>query len=152
MTEFTVTPIGRVSSGIKGLKEDAWGEIFSRILLDSDYLGALAGLEEFSHAIIVTYLHKAHYKKERHLRRHPHDIDDLPKVGIFSRRATDRPNPIGISTAQVVKVGWDYLDVRGLDAFDKTPVLDIKPYVPQYDRIHSPKTPEWMDMVMSEYY
>jgi len=58
----------------------------------------------------------------------------MPKVGIFSQRVKDRPNPIGVTTVEIISIGDDYIDVCGLDAIDATPVIDIKPYFPQYDK------------------
>ena len=76
----------------------------------------------------------------------------MPIVGIFSQRAKDRPNPIGITAVKIVDVGDDYLEVRGLDAINTTPVLDIKPYYPEYDRIKNPATPNWVKRLMKGYF
>lgn len=76
----------------------------------------------------------------------------MPEVGIFAQRAKDRPNPIGITAVQIVEVLPDCLVVRGLDAIDGTPVLDIKPYVPAYDRVAEAKVPEWADRLMDGYF
>ena len=76
----------------------------------------------------------------------------MPKVGIFSQRAKNRPNPIGVTAAEIVAVGHDYLVVRGLDAIDGTPILDIKPYYPHFDRIEAPRVPEWVDRLMKGYF
>lgn len=76
----------------------------------------------------------------------------MPIVGIFSQRAKDRPNPIGVTAVKIVDVGDDYLEVRGLDAIDTTPVLDIKPYYPEYDRIKNPTTPNWVKRLMKGYF
>jgi len=110
------------------------------------------GLENFSHAIIVTYLHQANYEKEKHLQRRPRNLETMPKVGIFSQRAKDRPNPIGITAVEIISVGDDYLEIKGLDAINETPILDIKPYYPHYDKIDSPKVPEWVDRLMKNYF
>jgi tRNA (Thr-GGU) A37 N-methylase len=73
-------------------------------------------------------------------------------VGIFSQRAKDRPNPIGITAVEIISVGDDYLEIKGLDAINETPILDIKPYYPHYDKIDSPKVPEWVDRLMKNYF
>lgn len=74
------------------------------------------------------------------------------KVGIFSQRAKDRLNPVGVTAVKIIRVGDDYLDVRGLDAVDGTPVLDIKPYYPQYDKMEACIVPEWVDRLMENYF
>ncbi len=76
----------------------------------------------------------------------------MPEVGILSQRAKDRPNPIGVTAVEIVKVVEDCLEVKGLDAIDGTPVLDIKPYFPQYDRVASPAVPAWVDELMKDYF
>jgi tRNA (Thr-GGU) A37 N-methylase len=76
----------------------------------------------------------------------------MPKVGIFSQRAKDRPNPMGISTVEIISVGDDYLEIKGLDAINEIPLLDIKPYYPQYDKRDSTKVPEWVDRLMKNYF
>ncbi|MGO9139674.1 MAG: tRNA (N6-threonylcarbamoyladenosine(37)-N6)-methyltransferase TrmO [Syntrophales bacterium] len=152
MNEIKLEPIGNVLSSVTERMDKNWGEIKSKIILNSDYIGALLGLENFSHAIIVTYLHQAKYEKEKHLQRRPRNLETMPKVGIFSQRAKDRPNPIGITAVEIISVGDDYLEIKGLDAINETPVLDIKPYYPQYDRMDSPKVPEWVDRLMKNYF
>ena len=76
----------------------------------------------------------------------------MPKVGILSQRAKNKPNPIGVTAVRIVGVGADDLEVQGLDAINGTPVLDIKPYYPHYDRIDTPKVPEWVDRLMVGYF
>ena len=75
----------------------------------------------------------------------------MPLVGIFSQRAKDRPNQIGMTSVEIVSVTDRELVVRGLDAIDGTPVLDIKPYYPIYDRKNA-TVPEWVDRLMERYF
>ena len=152
MNEIKIKPIGFVSSSVTERTDENWGNVVSRIMVEPEYLGSLKGLEEFSHVMIVTFLHQARYEKEKHLQRHPRGLESMPKVGIFSQRAKNRPNPIGVTTVEIVSVGPDYIEVKGLDAINATPVLDIKPYYPHYDRIDSPKVPEWVDKLMEKYF
>jgi len=152
MKEIKLTPIGFVSSPVTEQTDENWGRIMSRIVLQPEYIGALSGLEDFSHAIIITYLHQAKYEKEKHLQRRPRGLEDMPKIGVFSQRAKDRPNPIGVTAVKIVSVGDDYLEVQGLDAIDQTPVLDIKPYYPHYDKIDASEVPEWVNRLMENYF
>jgi len=152
MNGIYLKPIGFVSSSVTEQTDENWGQTTARIVLLPEYADALTGLDGFSHAIIVTFLHQASYKKEKHLKRRPRGLENMPEVGIFSQRAKDRPNPLGITAVEIIKVEDDCLEVKGLDAIDKTPVLDIKPYYPQYDRIDSPKIPEWVNRLMEKYF
>lgn len=152
MNEITVRPIGFVSSPVTERIDENWGAVTSRITLKPEFKGALLGLQDFSHAIIVTYLHQAKYDPGKHIQRHPRGIETLPKVGILSQRAKNRPNPIGITTVEIIVVGDDYLEVQGLDAINETPVLDIKPYYPHYDKIEKPKVPQWVNRLMENYF
>ena len=152
MDDIPLRPIGLVSCPVTTRTDENWGEVRSRIILYSEFAGGLLGLEVFSHAIVVTYLHHARFERDKHLRRRPRDLDSMPETGIFAQRAKNRPNPIGVTAVEILDVGHDYLEVRGLDAIDDTPVLDVKPYYPHFDRIEAPVIPEWVDGLMEGYF
>ena len=149
--DLTVRPIGTVKNHVTDRKDTAWGEDVSDVILDRAYIGGLKGLEDFSHAIIVFLLDQARFAPEKHLQRRPQNRDDMPLVGIFSQRGKNRPNRIGMTSVEIVAVTDDTLVVKGLDAVDGTPVLDIKPYYPAYDRKDA-TVPEWVDRLMEHYF
>ena len=149
--DLTVRPIGTVKNYVTDRKDTAWGEDVSDVILDRAYIGGLKGLEDFSHAIIVFLLDQAHFDPEKHLQRRPQNRDDMPVTGIFAQRGKDRPNRIGITAVEIVSVTEDCLTVRGLDAIDGTPVLDIKPYYPAYDRKEA-AVPKWVNRLMEHYF
>ena len=149
--DLTVRPIGTVKNYVTDRKDTAWGEDVSDVILDRAYIGGLKGLEDFSHAIIVFLLDQAHFDPEKHLQRRPQNRDDMPVTGIFAQRGKDRPNRIGITAVEILSVTEDCLAVRGLDAIDDTPVLDIKPYYPAYDRKEA-AVPEWVNRLMEHYF
>ena len=151
MENIIITPIGIVKNSVKNRKDASWGDDVSWIILDEQYAGGLTGLENFSHAIILFYLDKAKYEKEKHLQRRPQNRKDMPLVGIFSQRGKDRPNQIGMTSVEIISVEEDTLVVKGLDAIDSTPVLDIKPYYPAYDKKDA-SVPEWVDRLMAHYF
>ena len=151
MNEITMKPIGYVKNDVQEKKDISWGENVSNIMLEEEYHNGLKGLEEYSHAIILYYLDKAEYIREKHLQRHPQNRQDMPLVGIFSQRGKDRPNKIGMTSVEIVAVSDSTLTVRGLDAISGTPVLDIKPYYPVYDKKDA-TTPEWVDRLMENYF
>lgn len=149
--EIMMQAIGFVRNDVKERKDTAWGEDTSSIRLDAQYASGLKGLEGFSHAMILYHLDKAMYVREKHLQRRPQNRADMPLVGIFAQRGKDRPNRIGVTAVEIVSVSEDTLVVKGLDAIDGTPVLDIKPYYPVYDRKDA-AVPEWVDRLMAHYF
>ncbi len=150
--DISFSPIGHVATAARDAVDSGWGEVTSRLVLNPDYAKGIRGLDQFSHALVVTHLHRASFDAERHIVRRPRGLATMPEIGIFSQRAKDRPNPIGITAVRILGIGEGFLDVRGLDAVDGTPVLDIKPYVPQFDRIDAATVPPWMDKLMEGYF
>lgn len=151
MDRIEMKPIGFVKCEVKNKKDESWGQNVSSILLNEEYFGGLKGLEDFSHAIILYYLDQANFEKEKHLQRRPQNRVDMPLVGIFSQRAKDRPNQIGMTSVKIESVMENCLIVQGLDAIDGTKILDIKPYYPMYDKKES-KVPSWVETLMKGYF
>lgn len=151
MHQITMQPVGYVSNSVPEKKDLYWGSDISTIALQKEYRGGLTGLSEFSHAIILCHLDKTCYIPEKHLVRRPRDRADMPLLGIFSQRTKDHPNQIGITSVEILSVSESSITVRGLDAIDGTPVLDIKPYFPIFDR-RDARTPEWVDILMENYF
>ena len=149
--KLEMEPVGRVKNQIADRKDTSWGNDISTIMLEEPYISGLKGLEAFSHAIILFWLDQAGYDREKHLQRRPQNREDMPLVGIFAQRGKDRPNRIGMTAVEVLSVSDDSLTVRGLDAVDGTPVLDIKPYYPVYDK-RDATVPEWVDRLMEHYF
>jgi tRNA (adenine37-N6)-methyltransferase len=149
--KISMNQIAEVKNEVKDRMDANWGNIISEIELNEEYNGALKGLEDFSHAILVTYLHQAKFDKEKHILRRPRNLDSMPLVGILSQRAKNRPNPIGITSVEIIERKDNILIVKGLDAIDGTPVLDIKPYYEQYDNKES-SMPEWVNRLMNGYF
>lgn len=112
----------------------------SEIEVYPKYKDALDGLEGFSHVFVLGYFHRLRPEqvgplkvKPKRLVRFGLPLEELPLVGVFALDSPTRPNPIGLSLVRLLRVREQRrLDVSGLDYFDGTPVLDIKPYQPQY--------------------
>ena len=152
METITLAPIGYVRNDTTDPVDSGWGKVESRIEFEPRWSGALTGLEEFSHVQILTYLHQITAEDMTvPAQRRPRGRTDMPLLGVFAQRARVRPNPIGLTACAIVKVGAGELIVRGLDAIDGTPVLDIKPYVPLFDRIESPVVPAWTKELFENY-
>lgn len=152
MSTAYVKRIGTVRNSVTEPVDEGWGDVESSIELLPAFRPGLKSLDQFSHAIIVTYLHLSAFDPERHLIRRPRHRKDMPEVGIFAQRAKDRPNPLGITAVEIVSCDNGILLVRGLDAIDGTPVLDIKPYYPEYDHVASARVPEWEARLMDNYF
>ena len=134
------TPIGAVKTEVVGNKvRDE--NVISQLVLKPELAEALSGVSEFSHIFVLFHLNLI---KTETLppKVHPRSRTDLPLTGIFGTRTPYRPNPIGLTLVELLKVEGNVLTVRGLDAYDGTPVLDIKPYDP-WDAAPDAKTPVW---------
>ena len=126
-----------------------WEELESEIEVLEPYAPGLEGVDGFSHLIVLTYLHEVDQAgrgtlrvKPRGLLRFGLTLDELPTVGVFACDSPVRPNPIGVSVVRLLGRKGRMLRVRGLDAFDGTPVLDLKPYGP--DRaVRGVAVPAW---------
>ena len=136
-----LTPIGFVSNSIPEPRDEGWGAVVSRIRLRPELADGLKGLGDFSHAVVVFLMDRAEFDGGSHLVRRPRDRADMPSAGIFAQRARHRPNPIGVTTVTIEGVGDGVLTVRGLDAIDGTPVLDVSRTSPCTMRPRGPGFP-----------
>ena len=141
-----------VKNNIENKKDNDWGSDVSKIILDEQYEHGLTGLLDFSHLIVIYYLNKADFNIEKNLVRRPQGREDMPMVGIFSQRAKDRPNPIGITPVEILNINKNIIAIKGLDAINNTPVIDIKPYYPMYDCKNNAVIPEWVIRLMEHYF
>ncbi len=144
MGQITLKPIGKVRNSICKKKREGWESIISEIELAPKYAGALEGIEEYSHFLVLFWLSRvppgARGKK---LKIHPRSRPDLPLVGFFATRTQYRPNPIGLTQVQFLNRKGNVLTVKGLDALNGTPVLDIKPISPRTEMPSRFRVPEW---------
>jgi tRNA (adenine37-N6)-methyltransferase len=144
--------IARVRNGRESTADADWGAVVSRLELLPDFATGLAGVDQFSHALVVFYMHMDPDREPETLVRRPRGRADMPLVGVFAQRGRMRPNPIGVTAVEVVGVEPRALVVRGLDAVDGTPVLDLKPYVPAFDLRPEARIPDWLDHLMQGYF
>jgi len=135
MTEQTypLKPIGVIHSPFRALENmpiqpKGAAEVMGKVVVDAEFADGLKDLDGFSHIYLLYYLREAGASK---LEVTPF-LDTRPR-GVFATRAPVRPNPIGLSVVELVAVAGNELTVRGIDALDGTPLLDIKPYVEKFD-------------------
>ena len=141
--DLILRPIGVVHNSVSsGRREVEWETIESEIVIKPEWADALDGIDDFSHVWVLFYL-SASLPTESP-RTHPQGRDDTPLVGRFATRSPVRPNPVGMTPVELLAVEGNRLRVVGLDAFDGTPVLDLKPYLPQGDSIPHARVPDWL--------
>jgi tRNA-Thr(GGU) m(6)t(6)A37 methyltransferase TsaA len=145
-------PIGIIKSPVKEAVDENWGHVVSEIHLLDSMTSGLQGIEQFSHLIVVFFMHQSTFDLETYLIRRPRDRSDMPLVGTFAQRARHRPNPIGITAVELIQVERNVVKVKGLDAIDGTPVLDLKPYLPAWDCRPDARIPEWVKRLMEGYF
>lgn len=145
--------VGTVRGGRAEVVNDDWGEIEAYIELD-ERLGseALASLDQFSHAVVVFHFDKVDPETIEWGARRPRNNPEWPLVGIFAQRGKNRPNLVGVTTCEILGVSDRGLRVRGLDAVDGTPVIDIKPYMTGFAPRSEVKEPEWAGELMAGYW
>lgn len=126
-----------------GLVKEA-GEEEAKVEIFTEFRDGLRGIDEFSHLIILYWFHLRDNEKERRTllvfpRRHAVNVEK----GVFACRSPSRPNPIGLCVVELLKIEGGILTVRGLDAFEGSPIIDIKPYLPRADSIPDAHVPSW---------
>ncbi len=152
--EISCAPVGRVIGGRTDLKDDDWGLVTAVIRLDAARFetAAVAGLDAFSHIEVVFVFDQVAEADVQVGSRHPRERQDWPEVGIFAQRAKMRPNRLGVSSCELLGVDGLDLQVRGLDAMDGSPVLDVKPYMREFAPRGQTRQPPWASELMAGYW
>ena len=126
-----------------GVVEDA-DQQKAKIRIFPEFCGGLLGIEEFSHIVILYWLNQRDNEEDRRTllvfpRRHAVNFE----VGVFACRSPSRPNPVGLCVVELVDVDGCTITVKGLDASQGSPVVDIKPYIPRADSVADARVPDW---------
>ena len=139
--KVVLNPIGYVKTSAVG--EEVKDKLtISQIVLRDELVEGLSGITGYSHLFVLFYLNQITPKQRKTLKVHPRGRSDMPLTGVFAVRTMLRPNPIGLTLVELIKVEGNVLTVKGLDAYDATPVLDIKPY-DFWDIAENAKVPDW---------
>ncbi len=165
-----LTPVGEVQSNIKTpilIANDSDIELqeqkekmrqhqeeisnsVSEVLIYPQWTDLLDGIEGFSHILVLYWPHLIGSEGRNLKRIHPMGRKDLPVKGIFSTCSPARPNPVLVSAVPLLERKGNILKVKGLEAVDQSPIIDIKPYVKTYYRVENLSVPEWMIMIHKE--
>jgi len=131
-TSYTIEPIGVIRSELASREAaphrgsegapDAWLEVNSTVA------EGLKGIAAGNEIILITWFHQAHRDI---LKLHPHGDKNMPLKGVFATRSPDRPNPLGLHRVTVLEITGNRLKVGPIEAIDGTPIVDIKPVLPQ---------------------
>jgi len=125
---MSLVPIGVVSSSLTdpaaAPKQGSEGAPDAWLVLEPGVVAGLDGMRPGDEIIVLTWLHRA---RRDVLRVHPRDDSSNPERGVFTTRSADRPNPIGLHRVEVAEIDGARVRVRGLEAIDGTPVVDLKP-------------------------
>ncbi|MDB5677989.1 SAM-dependent methyltransferase [Sphingomonas bacterium] len=150
---FPIDPIAYVRGGRAEAVDDDWDRETAVIELAAEFgEEALYGLADFSHAEIAFVFDQVPLDKIETGARHPRGRTDWPLVGIFAQRGKNRPNRIGITVCRIERVEGTRLYVRGLDAIDGTPVIDIKPMMREFGPRGDIRQPDWASELMAGYW
>jgi tRNA-Thr(GGU) m(6)t(6)A37 methyltransferase TsaA len=126
-----------------GIVEKA-GEEEAKIRIHPEFCAGLKGVGDFSHLIILYWIHLRNDEEQRRTllvfpKRHSWNVE----TGVFASRSPSRPNPIGLCVGKLLNVEGCVLTVKGLDALENSPIIDIKPYIPRADAIPEAHAPQW---------
>jgi tRNA (adenine37-N6)-methyltransferase len=149
-----IVAVGYVRAARTRPEDDGWDAVESQIDLDTEQFGpeALAGLGEFSHVEVLFHFHAVPEREIETKARHPRGNTAWPKAGIFAQRGKNRPNRIGATICELLSVDGTTLRLRGIDAIDGTPVIDIKPVMMGFLPRAPLREPAWATELMRDYW
>ncbi|SMD08286.1 tRNA-Thr(GGU) m(6)t(6)A37 methyltransferase TsaA [Desulfocicer vacuolatum DSM 3385] len=161
--DFSLTPVGHVENTISEMTFSPHGEdtpeerkrqvekhreetrnTVSTLNILPRFEELLDGIEDFSHIVVIYWPHKLSPEDRQIKKVHPMGRKDIPLKGIFSTRSPARPNPLLISTVRLLKRDKNQLRVKGLEALNGSPIMDIKPTTKHFDGGEDQTFPDWI--------
>jgi len=136
MNNYQVHPIGKIQNNEEGCL----------LIINPEYIPALQALDGFSHLNVIWWFSDFDSEEARSVLQTPQPYKNAPEtMGIFATRSPVRPNPIALSTSEIIHIDDQngIIQLAYIDANDGTPVLDLKPYTPSLDRVETPDVPAW---------
>ena len=146
--QICLTPVGFVHTDAVD-KEVRDKTVISKIVFNENFTEALQGIEEFSHLFVLFWFNKVSEQDRKKLKAQPCGRNDMPVIGLFATCTPHRPNPIGLTRVKLLNVQRNVITVQGLDAFDGTPVLDIKPF-DHWNKTEDFRIPDWWKKIIKE--
>lgn len=146
-------PVAFVRGGRAENEDDAWGAVEAAVELAPHIPDeTLRGLDAFSHVLVIFHFDRIDPAAVATGARRPRGNPAWPEVGVFAQRGSPRPNRLGVTACEVRGVEGRRLLVRGLDAVDGTPVLDIKPVMRGFEPRGPIREPAWAGEIMAAYW
>jgi tRNA (adenine37-N6)-methyltransferase len=154
--EIKFKPIGMIHTKGSDAEVREKGDLEGELEIFQEFEDGLEGIDGYSHFFVIVYFDRLRPEqigplkvKPRGLLKRGFNLEELPLLGVFALDSPTRPNPIGLTLVELIKREGNRLFVKGLDFFDRTPILDIKGYRPQY---HSDNytLPEWFRKLADE--
>ncbi|MBI5680437.1 MAG: tRNA (N6-threonylcarbamoyladenosine(37)-N6)-methyltransferase TrmO [Methanobacterium sp.] len=140
---YKISPIGYVKRNDMG----------TYLEINDKYIPGLKELNNFSHVMVFWWADKIENTEYQNMLQTypPYSLDR--QTGVFATRAEYRPNPISVTTCKIkdIDAKTGVINVMGMDAFDGTPIIDLKPYIPSFDRVKEPKLPKWLSFLWPEW-
>jgi tRNA (adenine37-N6)-methyltransferase len=126
------------------------GEVVCELVIDPEWEELLDGIEAFSHILVLYWPHLLDPARRKLRKVHPMGRKDMPLTGIFATCSPARPNPVLVSAVPLVARRGNVLEVKGLEAVDGSPIIDVKPYSKSYPLVDGLKMPAWMEQLHRE--
>jgi tRNA-Thr(GGU) m(6)t(6)A37 methyltransferase TsaA len=137
--------VERIRTRVKQIED-----LVSELVVAPELEGLLDDIEEFSHIVVLYWPHLIAEERRGLTHVHPMGLRRFPQKGIFATRSPARPNPVLVSTVELLEHDGNILKVKALEAVDGSPIIDIKPYVEIYPEVKNPRFPEWLKYVLKE--
>ena len=125
-------------------------EVISELVFDESYEDCLDGIEDFSHVIVLYWANRIPEEGRDVRKVHPAGKKDNPLVGVFATRSPARPNPVCVTTVRLLQRQGNFLRVKGLEAVDGSPIIDVKPHIPFADAPSDVKLSDWMQALIDD--
>ncbi|AFZ70503.1 hypothetical protein Calag_0759 [Caldisphaera lagunensis DSM 15908] len=155
-SQIVLKPIGEVINdhSDEEVRNSLFG-VHGKILIYDDYKDGICCLEGFSHIIVIGYAHKLKEEDKKVLKVRLRKIERLyniqtPEVGVFSSGSPARPNLLIVSILKLININNNVLEVDNLDMYDKTPILDIRPFTIERIPQEEIKVPEWYEKIFNK--
>ena len=133
---FTIVPVGVIEKQGEGMA----------VRIYDAFADGLLGLDQHSHIILTTWFDKNDVQERRQtLQVHPRGDRRNPLTGVFATRSPVRPNLLALFVCKVLSIGGNRIQIDTIEAFDGSPVIDIKPYIPRIDAIPEATGPAWRE-------